>query len=246
MARDKAPKPVADPEPKGSGRKRKKADDTPKEATEAKDAKDAKDAEPGPEVEVTESEPENVLAKRRKGEAVQDVDYDDLVETEVARKDKSEANLKKETAGDAKAGKGPVETKKKGKPKPKKDAAKQQQSAPIVDAPIVKVPSSIEKLTQLKESLEDGIREIEDGRSKLEGFNKELHDLEVAAAAVGQKMSQQESQNNRTTRRVKQVCVVKHWVDSRVLSDCLNFPNPGLPYVPRSRLTKSFIYVQGD
>ena len=199
MARDKGKTTGSDPDAKAGGRKRKKAEDT------GADAKDEPAAEPAPD---TTASPDPGEAKRaKKG--------DDATETEEDGNDTEPEetegeDVKKESGpGDDKpVEKGTPEKGKKGKAKPKSAGAKKDAKdvkEPTIDAPIVKVPSSIEKLGQLKTQLEDGMKEIEDGRAAVEAGATELAELEVRAMEIRQKMSQQEGHNNRASRRLKQV-----------------------------------------
>ena len=72
------------------------------------------------------------------------------------------------------------------------------------DPLVVKVPSSVEILNELKLALEEGMREIDVGRAVVADAEEELRVLEVQAEEIKKRISAQESNTNRITRRLKQ------------------------------------------
>ena len=187
MAKDKAKKAASDPEAKASGRKRKKAEDpAAKDETEA-------EAEPaGDPVADADPAEEAVEAKRRKGS-----DAKEVAEQAAEQAEDDPSDVPKPASGE---GAPPSEKKKKGKAKPKSET-----HARVANyAPIVKVPSSKERLSELKSSLEDGMKELEEGRALVAAGEAELAELEAKMFEARNKISQQEAHNNRASRRLKQ------------------------------------------
>ena len=187
MAKDKAKKAASDPEAKASGRKRKKAEDpAAKDETEA-------EAEPaGDPVADADPAEEAVEAKRRKGS-----DAKEAAEQAAEQAEDDPSDVPKPASGE---GAPPSEKKKKGKAKPKSETHARVAN----DAPIVKVPSSKERLSELKSSLEDGMKELEEGRALVAAGEAELAELEAKMFEARNKISQQEAHNNRASRRLKQ------------------------------------------
>jgi len=187
MAKDKAKKAASDPEAKASGRKRKKAEDpAAKDETEA-------EAEPaGDPVADADPAEEAVEAKRRKGS-----DAKEVAEQAAEQAEDDPSDVPKPASGE---GAPPSEKKKKGKAKPKSETHARVAN----DAPIVKVPSSKERLSELKSSLEDGMKELEEGRALVAAGEAELAELEAKMFEARNKISQQEAHNNRASRRLKQ------------------------------------------
>lgn len=72
------------------------------------------------------------------------------------------------------------------------------------EPPVVKVPSSEARLNELKHALEDGMRDLEDGAAATAAAVEELRHLEARMTEVKDKIAAQESNANRTTRRLKQ------------------------------------------
>lgn len=187
MAKDKAKKAASDPEAKASGRKRKKAEDpAAKDETEA-------EAEPaGDPVADADPAEEAVEAKRRKGS-----DAKEAAEQAAEQAEDDPSDVPKPASGEG----APLsEKKKKGKAKPKSETHARVAN----DAPIVKVPSSKERLSELKSSLEDGMKELEEGRALVAAGEAELAELEAKMFEARNKISQQEAHNNRASRRLKQ------------------------------------------
>ncbi len=187
MAKDKAKKAASDPEAKAPGRKRKKAEDPgAKDETEA-------EAEPaGDPVADADPAEEAVEAKRRKGS-----DAKEVAEQAAEQAEDDPSDVPKPASGE---GAPPSEKKKKGKAKPKSETHARVAN----DAPIVKVPSSKERLSELKSSLEDGMKELEEGRALVAAGEAELAELEAKMFEARNKISQQEAHNNRASRRLKQ------------------------------------------
>jgi hypothetical protein len=187
MAKDKAKKAASDPEAKASGRKRKKAEDpAAKDETEA-------EAEPaGDPVADADPAEEAVEAKRRKGS-----DAKEVAEQAAEQAEDDPSDVPKPASGE---GAPPSEKKKKGKAKPKSETHARVAN----DAPIVKVPSSKERLSELKSSLEDGMKELEEGQTLVAAGEAELAELEAKMFEARNKISQQEAHNNRASRRLKQ------------------------------------------
>ena len=185
MAKDKGKTAASDPEAKASGRKRKKAEDP-----RAKD-EIMEEAEPaGDPVADADPAEEAVEAKRHKGSDA----------GEAAKQTEEDPSDVVKPASDAAATN--PEKKKKGKAKPKQE--RDTKAAEDPSAPIVKVPSSKERLGELKTALEEGMKELEEGRALVAADEAELEALEAKMLQTRNRISQREGHDNRVTRRLKQ------------------------------------------